>query len=89
MGQRFAAASALELLAGDRTPQRIDDTGWLAGDRLGRALQMLGPEPQPCLARDRGSQVTTFISVSLKNECSLRLADPTVSQASSTIPILA
>jgi hypothetical protein len=36
-----------------------------------------------------GSHVTTFMSVSLKNECSLRLADPTVSQASSTIPILA
>src|ERR1019366_980498 len=35
------------------------------------------------------SHVTMFISVSLKNECSLRLADPTVSQVSSTIPILA
>ncbi len=27
-----------------------------------------------------GSQVTTFISVSLNRECSLRLAEPTVSQ---------
>jgi hypothetical protein len=30
MGQRFAVASALELLAGDRTPRLIDDTGRLA-----------------------------------------------------------
>jgi len=30
-----------------------------------------------------------FISVSLKKEWSLRFADPTVSQASSTIPIFA
>ncbi|MFL5861970.1 MAG: acyl-CoA synthetase [Solirubrobacteraceae bacterium] len=35
------------------------------------------------------SQVTTFISVSLKSECSLRFAEPTVSHLSSTIPILA
>ena len=34
MGQRFAAASALELLAGDRAPQRVDDSGRLAGDLL-------------------------------------------------------
>ena len=54
MGQRFAAPSALELLAGDRAPQRVDDSGRLAGDLLDRALQMLGPEPQPCLASDRG-----------------------------------
>jgi len=33
--------------------------------------------------------VTTFISVSLKRECSLRLAEPMVSQRSSTIPTLA
>ena len=64
MGKGFAAPSALELLAGDRAPQRIDDQGRLAGDLLDRALQMLGPEPQPRLASEPGSQVTTFISVS-------------------------
>ena len=36
-----------------------------------------------------GSVVTTFISVSLKSECSLRLAEPTVSQRSSTMATLA
>src|ERR1700685_3084559 len=54
MGPRFAATSALELLARDRTPQRIDDLGRLAGDLLHRALQVLRPEPQSCLARDCG-----------------------------------
>ena len=34
MGQRFAAASALELLAGDRAPHFVDDSGRLAGDLL-------------------------------------------------------
>jgi hypothetical protein len=36
-----------------------------------------------------GSWVMTFTSESLNNECSLRFADPIVSQASSTMPILA
>jgi hypothetical protein len=36
-----------------------------------------------------GSAQTTFISVSLKRECSLRFAEPIVSQRSSTIPIFA
>ena len=36
-----------------------------------------------------GSCVTTFISVSLKSECSFRLAEPTVSQRSSTMPTFA
>ena len=35
------------------------------------------------------SCVTTFISVSCRSECALRLAEPTVSQRSSTMPILA
>ena len=38
-------------------------------------------------ARRSRSSVTTFISVSLKSECALRFAEPTVSQRSSTIPI--
>ena len=45
MGQGFAALSALELLAGDRAPQLIDNVGRLAGHLLDRVLQMLGPEP--------------------------------------------
>ena len=39
--------------------------------------------------RARRSSVTTFISVSLSSECAFRLAEPTVSQRSSTIPTLA
>ena len=35
------------------------------------------------------SSITTFTSVSLKSECSLRFAEPTVSHRSSTIPIFA
>ena len=50
---------------------------------------MLGPEAQPGLTCDGRSQVTMFISVSLKKECSLRLAEPRVSHSSSTIPIFA
>ena len=88
-GSRLATLAALQLLSGDLAPQRIDDYGRVAGYLLNRALQMFCPEPQPGLARDGGVARTTFISVSLKNECSLRLADPIVSQASSTIPILA
>ena len=52
MGLRFAAASALELLAGDRAPHPIDEPGRLAGDLLDRALEMLRPEAQSGLARD-------------------------------------
>ena len=36
-----------------------------------------------------GSLTTTFTSVSLKSECSLRFAEPSVSQRSSTMPIFA
>ena len=36
-----------------------------------------------------GSWLTRFISVSLNSECSLRFAEPIVSQASSMIPTLA
>jgi len=44
MREGLAALSALELLAGDRVPQFVDDSRRLAGDLLDRALQMLGPE---------------------------------------------
>jgi hypothetical protein len=42
MGLGLAALAAFELLAGNRTPQLVDSSGWLAGDLLDRALQMLG-----------------------------------------------
>ncbi len=45
MRQRFTTASALELLAGDRTPQLVDHLGRLAGNVVYRAFQVLGPEP--------------------------------------------
>ena len=89
MGLGFAAFSAFELLGGDRTPELIDHAGRVIGYVLDRSFQVLGPERSRVSRAMRGSQVTMFISVSLNSECSLRFADHTVSETSSTIPILA
>ena len=51
-------------------------------------FEVLGPEAQAGVADDVGSRQTTFISVSLKSECSFRFAEPIVSHASSTMPDL-
>jgi len=71
MGYGFAALAALELLAGDRAPQFIDDSDRLAGDLLDRALQMLGPEPQPALACD-GATARHDIHLGVVEETSAR-----------------
>lgn len=89
MSQGLVAFAAFELLFRNRSPQFIDDLGRLAGDLLDWVLQMLSPEAQPRLASEGGiAGHDVHLSV-VEEECSLRLADPTVNQASSTIPILA
>ena len=89
MGQRLAAFQTLALLGCDRAPQLVDERGRLAGEVIRRSSRCSDQSRSRVSRAIRGSQVTTFISVSLKNECSLRLAEPIVSQASSTMPILA
>ena len=89
--ERHVRAAALELLLGDRPPRsgRRRRAGSPSTSSTG-ALEVLGPQLAAACARaSSGSWVTTFTSVSLKSECSLRLAEPTVSQRSSTIPTFA
>ena len=89
MGERLAAGAAVELFCADRLPELVDCQGRIVRDLIDGQLEMLGPESQPGAPARSGSWVTRFISVSLKSECSFRLADPRVSQVSSMIPTLA
>jgi hypothetical protein len=85
MRERLAAAETAELLVRERPPALVHDGGGVALELPRCSLQR-----RSRVSRARpGSWQTTFISVSLKSECSLRLAEPTVSHRSSTMPTLA
>jgi hypothetical protein len=88
MCQRETVAAPVHLFFGDRPPQAIDDCGRVVVDLLDRAVEVFSPQRRVWRA-SIGSQVAMLISVSLNSECSLRLAEPTVSQRSSTIATLA
>ena len=85
MGERSSALEELELLRRDRAPQVVHDRDRVAVHVGG--LEVLLPEPETRSAREPSSSVTTFTSESLNIERSLRLAEPIVSQRSSTTPI--
>ena len=78
-----------QLLAGDRPPELVDDGGRIAGDLRELALEVLGPQPQPRVARERrvaGDDVHLAV-VEERVLVEVRRAD--VSQRSSTIPTFA
>src|SRR5437870_4802191 len=54
MGRAIAAASTLQLLSSNRTPELIDDANGLAADLLERTLEVLGPEAKARLAGEIG-----------------------------------
>ena len=90
MCQRETVSLMVQLFFGDRPPQSIDDGGRIMVDLLDRAVEVFCPQRESAVARASiGSQVAMLISVSLNRECSLRLAEPTVSHRSSTIATLA
>jgi len=77
------------LLFRDWLPELVHDAD-RAADTCSWARSRCSAHNRTLVARaSSASQVTTFISVSLKSECSLRFAEPSVSQRSSTIAIFA
>src|SRR5439155_24972295 len=53
MGKRLAGPPELQLLPGQRAPERVDDLGRVVIEICSRALEVLAPELQPGRLRER------------------------------------
>ena len=51
MGERQPGGASVQLLLADRFPELVDRADRVVRDRLDRELEMLGPEPEPRVAR--------------------------------------
>ena len=90
MCQRDTVSLLAQLFFGDRPPRFVDDGSRIVVDLFDREVEVFCPQRESAVAQaSNGSQVAMLISVSLNSECSLRLAEPTVSHRSSTIATLA
>ena len=89
MCQHETAAAPVHLFFGDRPRQAIDDCGRIVVDLLDRAVEVFCPQRESGVAgqhRIAGRDVDLGV---VDSECSLRLAEPPVSQRSSTTATLA